>query len=63
VTELKKTAEALASAGAIKLESEFAKPTEMLRSQGEHYRAVMAEALAFIKPTFNEDMRGGHTNM
>ncbi len=63
VTELEKTAEALASAGAIKLEGEFAKPTEALRSQGEHYRAVMAEALAFIKPTFNEDMRGGHTNM
>jgi hypothetical protein len=63
VTELKKTAEALAIEGAIKLEGEFAKPTEALRSQGEHYRAVMAEALAFIKPTFNEDMRGGHTNM
>ena len=27
------------------------------------YVAEVAAALAFIKPTFNEDMRGGHTNM
>jgi hypothetical protein len=29
----------------------------------ERYAAEIAQALAFIKPTFNEDMRGGHTNM
>ena len=27
------------------------------------YRAEVAQALAFIKPSFNEEMRGGHTNM
>jgi hypothetical protein len=31
-----------------------------LRAQ---YAAEVQAALAFIKPTFNEDMRGGHTNM
>ena len=29
----------------------------------EMYQAEMQEALTFIKPTFNEEMRGGHTNM
>jgi hypothetical protein len=27
------------------------------------YEVDMGEALAFIKPSFNEEMRGGHTNM
>ena len=27
------------------------------------YAAEVAAALEFIKPTFNEEMRGGHTNM
>ncbi len=63
VAELKKTAEALASAGSIALDGEYAKPTEALRAQAEHFRTVMADSLTFIKPTFNEEMRGGHTNM
>jgi hypothetical protein len=28
-----------------------------------HYQQEVANVLAFIKPTFNEEMRGGHTNM
>ena len=32
-------------------------------SHHAEYESRMAEALAFTRPTFNEDMRGGHTNM
>ena len=31
--------------------------------QAETFRSEMASALAFLKPTFNEDMRSGMTNM
>ena len=36
---------------------------EKLSGNRAQYEVDMADALAFIKPTFNEDMRGGHTNM
>jgi hypothetical protein len=69
VAELRKTAEALAGEGIIQLagswaqDGEFAAPTEALMGHRARYEVEMGEALAFIKPTFNEDMRGGHTNM
>lgn len=69
VAELRKNAEALAHEGMIQLSGdwstggEFAGPTEALMSHRAKYEVDMAEALAFIKPTFNEEMRGGHTNM
>ncbi len=69
VAELRKTAEALASEGVIQLagywtqDGEFATPTEALMGHRAQYEVDMGEALAFIKPTFNEEMRGGHTNM
>ena len=65
VAELKKTAEVLAGEGLIRLavDTEYATPTEALMGHRTQYTAEMAQALAFIKPTFNEDMRGGHTNM
>jgi hypothetical protein len=65
VAELKKTAASLASDGAIRLaaDTEFATPTEALMGHAAHYQQEVANALAFIKPSFNEDMRGGHTNM
>ena len=44
-------------------DTEYAIPTEKLMSNRAQYEVDMADALAFIKPTFNEDMRGGHTNM
>ncbi len=37
--------------------------TEKLIAERPRFEAEIAEALAFIKPTFNEDMRGGLTNM
>jgi len=65
VAELKKTAEDLAADGLIHLaaDMEFATPTSALMGHKSKYELEVAQALAFIKPTFNEDMRGGHTNM
>ncbi len=65
VAELKKNALALAGEGLILLaqDTEYATPTEALMGHRESYKAEVAQALAFIKPTFNEEMRGGHTNM
>ncbi|MEO6909824.1 MAG: hypothetical protein ABI158_02740 [Edaphobacter sp.] len=62
--DLRKTARALAAEGVIVLaEAEYAIPTEVLMERREKYVEELAQALAFTKPTFNEDMRGGHTNM
>lgn len=65
VADLKTTATALAAEGLVQLDDtgNWATATDALRNREETYRAQVAEALAFIKPTFNEDMRGGHTNM
>jgi len=65
VAELKKTAENLAAEGVIRLsaDTEFATPTEALMGHRAKYENEVVQALAFIKPSFNEDMRGGHTNM
>jgi hypothetical protein len=63
--ELKKDAAAIAAAGLALLDDsgEWATATDTLRSDEDHYRSELADALAFIKPTFNEDMRSGNTNM
>jgi hypothetical protein len=63
--DLKTSAAALAKEGLITLAAnpEFATPTPTLMARAEEFQNTLAEALAFIKPTFNEDMRGGHTNM
>jgi len=65
VADLKTTAAKLASEGLLLLDEsgQWAAPTDTLRTQEDAYRAIVAEALDFIKPTFNEDMRSGHTNM
>lgn len=65
VAELKKTAEELAAEGILRLDPafEYAGSTEPLMSHHAEYEARMAEALAFTRPTFNEEMRAGHTNM
>lgn len=65
VKALEETARALASEGLIHLaaDTEFATPTEALMGHRSKYAAELQEALTFIKPTFNEEMRGGHTNM
>jgi hypothetical protein len=65
VAELKKTAAAVASEALISLSSdgEWATATDALIARQPGYEAEVQDALAFIKPSFNEDMRGGHTNM
>jgi hypothetical protein len=65
VEELNKSAVALAREGVLLLaaDTEYATPTEALMGHRTKYEAEVAAQLAFIKPTFNEEMRGGHTNM
>jgi hypothetical protein len=65
VDELKKNVTALAGEGVVRLaaDTEYASPTEALMGHRAQYVAEVAAALEFIKPTFNEEMRGGHTNM
>jgi hypothetical protein len=63
--ELKKTAAALASDSLLSLSSDgdWATPTPALLARRPAYEATLQEVLTSIKPAFNEDMRGGHTNM
>jgi hypothetical protein len=63
--ELAKAASALAGDGLLTLSSggEWASPTAKLNEQRERFEAEVEDALKFIKPSFNEDMRAGHTNM
>ncbi len=63
--ELVKAANALAKDGLLSLSGsgDWASATEKLKEQRERFEAEVADALKFIKPSFNEDMRAGHTNM
>jgi hypothetical protein len=65
VADLKASAAALVTDGLVLLEGDgsWASPTDTLRHQEDVYRAHVQEALDFIKPSFNEEMRSGHTNM
>ena len=65
LADLKTTAAALATEGLVLLDDtgHWATATATLRNQEDAYRTLLTEALDFIKPSFNEDMRGGHTNM
>jgi hypothetical protein len=64
VEELRGAVESLRSEGAIQsAEPEYAAATPGLLERGEAFRSEMASALAFLKPTFNEEMRSGLTNM
>ena len=65
VAELKISVEALAKEGQITLSADpsFAAPSPQLLARRPEFESTLAEALSFIKPTFNEDMRRGQTNM
>ena len=65
VEDLKKVASAVAGEGMVRLaaDTEFATPTEALMGLKDGYEQELADALKFIKPSFNEEMRAGHTNM
>ncbi len=63
--ELKAAAKKLADAGllALSADGEAATATAELKAREAEFREEVEEALTFIKPHFNEDMRSGHTNM
>jgi hypothetical protein len=63
--DLKNSAAGLAKEGLVTLaqDAEFAAATPALVARAAEFHDHLTEALAFIKPSFNEDMRGGHTNM
>lgn len=65
VAELKKSTEALSSEGLLQFEQdrEFASATAPLMGHHAEFEETLAEAIAFIKPSFNEEMRAGNTNM
>ncbi len=65
IADLKISIEALAKEGQITLSPDpsFAAPSPQLLAREPEFKATLAEALSFIKPTFNEDMRRGQTNM
>ena len=63
--ELKAAASQLVAEGLITLagEGDRATATAKLIEERPRFEAEIVEALGFIKPSFNEDMRGGLTNM
>ena len=63
VEDLATQAAGLVSEGLIMVTAGYAAPTPALMARTEHYHQHLAEALAYIKPSFNEDMRAGNTNM
>lgn len=65
VEQLQQAAAGLAREGLAQPDSDarFASAMPRLLDRAEHYRAVLADALARTKPAFNEEMRQGHTNM
>jgi hypothetical protein len=65
VEELRGAMGALLGEGLVRLGADegFAAPTAKLMERREGYEAELARTLEFIKPTFNEEMRAGHTNM
>jgi len=63
--ELMRAAAGLAADGLAILseEKDFAAATPALLAREAEFRARLQQAFALTKPTFNEDMRHGHTNM
>lgn len=53
----------LSRQGLLKLDGDGASATPTLLARAEEYQEKLAHALAETKPSFNEDMRHGHTNM
>ena len=65
VAEMQSAAAQLVSEGLLTFDSkgDRATATARLIAERPRFEAEVAEALAFIKPSFNEDMRSGNTNM
>lgn len=63
VEDLKQAAAQLAKEGLLALNGDRATPTPRLMELRPKFEAEVADALTFIKPSFNEQMRAGQTNM
>lgn len=64
VEEMRGAVEALRSEGAIdRADPEFGVATARLMETGDAFKAELASAMTFLKPSFNEAMRSGLTNM
>jgi hypothetical protein len=61
--DLMRMAGDLSRQGLLKLDGDGAAATPALLDRAEQYREKLDKALATTKPSFNEDMRHGHTNM
>jgi hypothetical protein len=61
--ELARMAADLSRQGLLALDGEYASATQILLGHAEAYRAKLNAALEVTRPTFNEEMRAGHTNM
>jgi hypothetical protein len=65
--ELARMTAALAATGLVTLsgekDSEFAAATPALLAREAEFRTRLKDAFALTKPSFNEEMRAGHTNM
>jgi hypothetical protein len=63
--ELIRMTATLAAAGLVTLseEKDFAAATPALLAREPEFRARLQDAFALTKPSFNEEMRAGHTNM
>ena len=64
IEELRKDIQALVVDGVVQLSgADFAAATPKLMGREEEFRKLLAEGLQFTKPSFNEEMRAGLTNM
>ncbi|HTV82393.1 MAG TPA: hypothetical protein VME18_07065 [Acidobacteriaceae bacterium] len=61
--ELARMAAELSRQGALAIDSEYASATPTLMARADEYHAKRDAALAVTRPSFNEEMRAGHTNM
>lgn len=61
--ELARMAADLSRQGLLNLEGEYAAAAQTLLGHAGEYRAKLDAALAATRPSFNEEMRAGHTNM
>src|SRR5271170_4695025 len=61
--ELKSMAAGLERDGFVRCTADYASPTQKLLDHAEDFKTKLEAALKATKPSFNEEMRHGHTNM
>jgi hypothetical protein len=61
--ELARMGADLSRQGALAIDGEYASATPTLMARADEYHAKRDRALAVTRPSFNEEMRAGHTNM